>query len=116
MLENTCFWNGITDRSDAPIPNWQLKIIQFDDGIVDATADACREDVFSGRNQDALFHQARGIADSVNVAADCFHLETIELDATKDDTHAWRCRRNLELNRSTNMQADADALYRRTDS
>src|SRR5207253_7304290 len=115
LLANSCFVNGINERSGAPIQNWQLKIIQFDDGIVDATADACREDVFSGRNQDALFHQARGIADSGNVAADCFHLETIEIDASKDDTRAWRCRQNPQLNRSPTMQADAAAFYRCTD-
>src|SRR5437879_12714345 len=112
MLENTCFWNGITDRSDAPIPNWQLKIIQFDDGIVYATADACREDVLSGRNQDALFHQARGIADSGNVAADCFHLETIQIDASKDDTHACRCWRNPKYKRRPHMEGAAANMSR----
>ena len=115
LLANSCFVNGINERSGTAIQNWQLQIIQFDDGIIDAAADTCREHVLSGGNQDAFFHQARGIADSGNVAAYCFHLETIEIDASEDYTRARRRRQYPQLNRSPTMQADAAAFYRCTD-
>ena len=68
-----------------------------------------------GRDQYALFHQACGVADAGNVAADCLHLETIEIDASKDHSRAWRCRQYPQLNRSPAMQADAAAFYGRAD-
>src|SRR5438093_12774183 len=88
--------------------------MQLDDGVIDATADTCREHVLSGGNQDAFFHQARGIADSGNVAAYCFHLETIEIDASEDYTRPTRRRQYPPLKRSRTLHADAAAGCRWT--
>jgi hypothetical protein len=115
LLSNSRFLNGINERLGTAIQNWQLQIIQFDHGIIDAAADACREHVLSGGNQDAFFHQARGIADSGNVAAYCLHLEPIEIDASEDYARARRRRQYPQLNRSPTMQTDAAAFYRCTD-
>src|SRR5215472_14105531 len=78
--------NHLDEWFGAAVQNRQFKIIEFDDGIVDSCSDKSRKHVFGGGNQNALFHQAGGVADTRDVAADSFDLESVEVRAAKDDT------------------------------
>ena len=65
--------------------------------------------MLGGRNQDALFHQAGGIADTGYVATAGFDGESIEISAVEDDAGAGRCRKDSEIDGSSAVEAHSGA-------
>src|SRR5208282_601452 len=80
--------SGLLDQLDegegAAIEDGEFEVVELDCRIVDAHADEGREQVLGGGDQNALFHQAGGIADAGYVAAAGFKFEVIEVGAAED--------------------------------
>ena len=69
----------------AAVEDGDLEVVEFHDGVVDAHADEGRQQVLGGRDEHALFHQAGGVADLGDIAADGLDLEAVEVGAAEDD-------------------------------
>ena len=79
---------GLDIRQRAAVEDGQFEVVELDDHVVDAHADTGREQVFGGRDQDALAHQAGGVSDFGDVAADRLNFEVVEIGAAKEDSGA----------------------------
>src|ERR1035441_4995732 len=69
LSPNPRLLNHFYKRTGAAIQNGQLKIVQLDDGIVDADAGKRREQVLGSGDEHALLHQAGGVTDAGHVAS-----------------------------------------------
>ena len=76
----------IGDR--AAVQNRQLQVVELDDHVVDAHADAGGEQMLCRRDEDALAHQAGGVGNFGDIAADGLDLEVVEVGAPEDDAGA----------------------------
>src|ERR1700680_2680610 len=85
LLANSRFLNHLHERSRTAVQNWQLQVIQFNDRVINAGTNECREQVLSGRDQNSLFHQARGVADAGDVAAHRLDLKSFQIGTAKND-------------------------------
>jgi len=95
----------------AAIQNGKFEVVQFHDGIIHSQADKRREQVLGGGDENALFHQAGGIADAGYIATDGLYLKTIQVDAAKDYACGGRGRKNSHADRRTTMQSDSTAFH-----
>ena len=69
--------NHLNERLRAAIQNRQFQVVEFDDRIVHAYSHQGREQVLRGGNEDALFHQAGGVADLGHVVTHGFDFEAV---------------------------------------
>src|ERR1022692_2079110 len=69
LFANPGLLNHFHEGTGTAIQNRQFKIVQLNDGIVDADAGERREQVLGGGNEHALFHQAGGVTDAGHVAS-----------------------------------------------
>src|SRR5579859_157925 len=99
-------------RLGAAIQNRQFKIVQFNDGIINARTHEGGKQVFGGGNQHAFFHQAGGITYFGHVAADSFNLIVIQIGAAENNPAPRGCRQDAQRNRRSTVQSCAFALYR----
>ena len=76
---------GFDIRKRAAVENGELEVVELDDDVVDADADAGGEQMLGGGDENALAHQAGGVGDLGDVAADGLDLEVVEIGAAKDD-------------------------------
>src|SRR5207302_9690235 len=63
--------------------------------------------MFGGGNQHAFFHQAGGIADPSDVAADRLNLEAIQVGSPKDNPTARGRRNQAQVNGSAAVETDS---------
>src|ERR1035437_1009584 len=115
LSSNPCLLNHFNKWTGAAIQNRQLKIVQLDDGIVDADAGKRREQVLGGGDEHALFHQAGGVTDAGNVASAGFDGEAVEIGAVEYDSRSRRRRQNPQADGSAAMETDSSAGHRGTD-
>ncbi len=80
--------NHLDKRLGAAVQDGQFQVIQLDDGVIHAHAHQRRQQVLGGRDENAFFHQAGGVADFGDVVANGFDLEAIEVGAAKQDAGA----------------------------
>ena len=107
--------NHVHKRPGAAIENGQLQVIELDNRVIDAHADERGKQMFGGGNQHALFHQAGGIADAGDVAADRLNLESIKIGAAENDSSAGRRRQDAHGNGRAAVQANTTASNGRAD-
>src|SRR5580704_2811442 len=88
LLADASLLNEFHERAGAAVEDGQFQVVEFDQGVVDASADKGGEQVLGGGDQHALFHQAGGITDAGDVAADGFDVEAVEIGAAEDDSGA----------------------------
>lgn len=94
----------------AAVEDGQLQVVELDDDVVDAHADESGEQVFRGGDEHALAHEAGGVADFGDVAADGGDLEVVKIDAAEDDAGAGRRGEQAHGDRSAGMQTDPSEL------
>ena len=94
----------------AAVEDGQLQVVELDDGVVDAHADEGREQVLGGGDEDALLHQAGGVADFCDVLADGGYVEAVEVDAAEDDSAARRGGKDSQMHGRSAVKADAAAF------
>jgi hypothetical protein len=66
--------------------------------------------VLGGRDEDAFFHQAGGVADFGDVAADGLDLKAIEVDAAEDDARTRGGGEDAQMDGCSAVQADSTAV------
>ncbi len=105
---------GIGDHLDeglrAAVEDGNFEVVELNNGVVDAHADKSRQQVLGGGDEDALLHQAGGVADLGHVAADGLDLVAIEIGAAEDDAGAGRSGQYTQANRGPAMKTDAVAF------
>ena len=65
------------------------------------------QQMFGGGEQDALFHQAGGVADPRHVAPVGLDLKIVQIHAAKDDARARRRRNQAHAAGNGRVQADS---------
>ena len=96
---------GFDIGQGAAIEDGQFKVVELDDDIIDAHADQRREQVLGGGDEDALAHEAGGVADLGDVAADGGDFEVVEIGAAEDECRSRRGGQQPHLNRGSAVQA-----------
>src|SRR6266481_3078551 len=84
LFANADFEDGLDKGQGTAVEDGQLKVIQLNDGIVDATTDQGGEKVLGGGNQHALFHQAGGVTDPSDISAHGLQFKAVEIGAAKN--------------------------------
>ena len=72
----------------AAVEDGEFEVVDLDDDVVDAGADAGGEKVLGGGDEDALAHEAGGVGDLGDVAAGGGDFEVVEVGAAEDDAGA----------------------------
>jgi hypothetical protein len=67
------------------VKNRDFDVVEVDKDVVDAVGIGGGEKVLGGGEQDALLHEAGGVADASDVVAVSFDREVVEVDAAEDD-------------------------------
>src|SRR3954447_5174423 len=93
----------------ATIKDGELKVVELDDRVINAGADECGEKMFGGRDENALLHQAGGVAHARNISTGGFDLKIVEINAAKDDTRSRGRGQHAHFHSSAAVQADAFA-------
>ena len=109
LLADAGLLNHFYEGAGAAVEDGELEVVELDYGVVDAYADEGGEQVLGGRDQDALFHQAGGVADAGDVAAAGFDGEAIEIGAMEDDARAGGSGQDSEVDGSSAVEADSGA-------
>ena len=78
---------GLDVGQSAAVEDGQLEVVQLDDDVVDAHADERGEQMLGGGDEDALAHEAGGVADFGDVAAGGGNFESC-----RDRCGGRRCR------------------------
>lgn len=107
--------NHFDEALSAAIKNRDFEIIELYGSIIEADADEGRKQVLRGRDEHAFFHQAGGVADARDVAAERFDFVVVEIYTAKDNAGAGSRRQDPQVNGSAAVQADALTLYSATD-
>ena len=115
LLANTHARKGLHVGQGAAIQNGQFQVIDLDNHVIDAHADESREQMFGGGDQDALAHQACGVADFGHVAPGGRNLEVVEIGAPKDDARPGSGRQQPHRHRGSGVQPDAREFKRSGD-
>jgi hypothetical protein len=82
------FAKGLGVRKRAAVEDGEFEVVELDVDVVDAGAEQCGEQVFRGGDEDALTHEAGGVADLGDVAADGGDFESVEIGAAEDHAGA----------------------------
>src|SRR6266853_3117680 len=110
LFANARFLNHLHERARTAVQNWQFQVIQFNHRVINAGANECREQVLGGRDQNPLFHQARGVADAGDVATDRLDLKSFQISAAKDDARTRGRRKYAQRDGGAAVQAYAPAF------
>ena len=96
----------------AAVEDGDFEVVELHDGVVDAHADEGRQQVLGGGDEHAFLHQAGGVADLGDVAADGFDFKAVKVGAAKHNARARGGRQDSKMNRGSAMEADAAAFGR----
>ena len=103
LFANTGAADEIHKRPRASVKNGQFKVIQLDDGIVNSHANESREQMLSGRDEHALFHQAGGVTDARHVATDGLEFKAVKISTPEDNTGVRSGRQDAQGDWRTGM-------------
>ena len=115
LLANAGLVYGFDKRQGAAIQDGKLKVVEFDDGVVDPATDQRGKKVFGSGNEYALFHQTGGVAHSRHVPAHGFQLKAIEVGTAKDHARSRRRRQDTQMYWSPAVKPYATAFHWRSD-
>jgi len=74
----------LKERLGRAVKDGDFDVVEVDEDVVDAIGVGGGEKMFGGGEQDALLHEAGGIADAGDVVAVGLDGEIVEVDATED--------------------------------
>src|SRR5262249_44052794 len=99
--------NQIDERLPAAVENRDFEIIDLDESVIHAHAVKNTEQVFCCGDQDALPHQARRVADLLNVTPASRNAEPVKIGPDENDSRRRRCWKDSNLDRYAAMEANA---------
>jgi len=102
---------GLAEEMDpgeaGAVEDGDFEVIDLDDGVVDLDGVKSAEKVFGGGDEDALAHEAGGVADTGDVTEAGGDLEAFEVGAAEDDAGASGGGEDVYAGRNTMVEADA---------
>src|ERR1035438_4937456 len=101
--------------SGAAVQNGHFQVVDFHVGVVDAHGVEHAQQVLRGRDQDALAHQAGGIADARYMPPTGGDREAVEIGADENHAGGDRRRQNTNVHGHPGVQAYSRGLYRALD-
>ena len=104
------FLQKADEGGTAAIEDGDFEVVDFDGGVVDAHAVEDAQQVFGSGDEDALAHEAGGVADALDVLPTSGDLETVEVSAGEDDAGAGRGGKDADGDRDAAVEADAFGL------
>ena len=87
----------LKERLGRAVKDGDFDVVEVDEDVVDAIGVGGGEKMFGGGEQDALLHEAGGIADAGDVVAVGLDGEIVEVDATEDYAGIGRSGLKAEL-------------------
>ena len=87
----------LEERLRGTVEDGDFDVVEFDEDVVDAVGVGGGEKVLGGGEEDALLHEAGGVADAGDVVAVGFDWEIVEVDAAENDASVWRSGLKTEL-------------------
>jgi len=75
----------LKERFGGTVEDGNFDVVEIDENVVDSVGVGGGEKMFGGGKQDALLHEAGGVADAGDVVAMGFDWEIVEVDAAEDD-------------------------------
>ena len=103
---------GLGVRECAAVEDGELEVVEFDEDVVDAGAEEGGEQMLGGGDEDALTHEAGGVADFGDVAAGGGNFESVEIGAAEDDAGTGGRGKQAHAHRSAAVEANAGELNR----
>ena len=91
-------------RQRAPVQDRQLQVVHFDDHVVHAHANQCREQMFGRLYQHALPHQARRVAHFRHVPPVGRNLKVVQIRPPENDPRSRRRGQHPHRHRSAGVQ------------
>jgi hypothetical protein len=86
-------------------------VVEVEEDIVDAVGIGGGEKVFGGGEQDALLHEAGGVADAGDIVAVGFDREIVEVDAPENDAGVGRSGLKAEFCVNTGVEAHTSGFH-----
>ena len=102
-------------RLGGTVEDGDFNVVEVDEDVVYAEGIGSREKMLSGGKQDALLHEAGGIADAGDVVAVSLNVEIVEVDAAEDDASIRRSGLQPKFGVNAGMKTDALSFYRAMD-
>lgn len=87
---NSCLIEELQEWFGGTVEDGNFDVVEVDKDVVDAVGIGSSKEVFGGGEQDALLHEAGGIADAGDVVAVGFNREIVEVNAAEDDASVGR--------------------------
>jgi hypothetical protein len=101
----------LKERLGRTVEDGDFDVVEVDENVVDAVGIGGGEKVFGGGKQNALLHEAGGVADASDIVAVGFDGEIVEIDAAKNDTGIRGSGLKTELGMDTGVEANAFGFH-----
>ena len=112
ILANAGLLDEPHERQAAAIQDGNFQVVDFHVHVVDSHGVENAEQVLGGGDQDALAHQAGGVADARHVAPTGGNREVIEVRAHEDNPRGDGSGENADVDRSAAMKPHPAGFHR----
>ena len=101
---------GLGVGQGTAVEDGELEVVELDEDVIDAHAEEGRKQVLGGGDEDALTHEAGGVADFGDVAAGGVDFKVVEVGAAEDDAGTGGSRKQAHTHGSAAVKANAGKL------
>jgi hypothetical protein len=101
----------LEERLGGTIEDGDFDIVEVDEDVVDAVGVGGGEKVLGGGEQDALLHEAGGVAYASDIVAVGFDREIVQVDTAEDDAGVWGSGEKTELSVDTGVETHTRGFY-----
>jgi hypothetical protein len=102
----------LEERFGRAVQDGDFDVVQVDEDVVDAVRIRGGEEMLGGGQEDALLHEAGGVADAGDVVAMGFDGEIVEVDAAENNTGIRGSRLKAELGVDAGVETHTLGFYR----
>jgi hypothetical protein len=102
----------LEERFGRAVQDGDFDVVQVDEDVVDAVRIRGGEEMLGGGQEDALLHEAGGVADAGDVVAMGFDGEIVEVDAAENNAGIRGSRLKAELGVDAGVETHTLGFYR----
>jgi hypothetical protein len=102
----------LEERLGGTVEDGNFDVVEVDKDVVDAVGIGSGKKVLGGGEEDALLHEAGGIADASDIVAVGFDREVVEVNAAENDAGVWRSGLETELGVDAGVETHTLGFYR----
>ena len=106
-----CLIEELEERLGGTVEDGDFDVVEVDEDVVDAVGVGGGEKVLGGGEQDALLHEAGGVAYASDIVAVSFDREIVQVDTAKDDAGVWGSGEKTELSVDTGVETHTRGFY-----